>query len=299
MKKNLKKMILTILILVCAVALILVLFLEAKYSLRHYFDDWEAEIDEKIASVCADYLVKYPDSDKFEDLHIGFPCALRTVYSIENGRIYALAQQDSQDGAKDKWIIMSMKTDKTDAQIHYETEVSDYEKYYDLANSAQKELNSSCGGMYDNHHIYIKAYDRIVAYDIVNDTVEAVEDLPESEYCYRIEKSQKIIISKQGEEDRILTLDKMALTNEYAAALFSLRDYKAWSGRSFVDAFFRYIRELNGKLYVVCQVHNRYGKSFAIVFQYDYDTDSVYYVTSSTSGEYVSMHYSFIPIYEE
>ena len=50
---------------------------------------------------------------------------------------------------------------------------------------------------------------------------------------------------------------------------------------------------------MACQVYNLYEEPYVIVFRYEYNTDSVYYVTSAESGEHVEFYYSFIPIYEE
>jgi len=302
MKKRSKWTIIISLLLVVTSAFIVLLQFEKKYSLRHYFDDWESESEGVFALTYLGNSIQYPGMDHYEmvfqdveelDFYADW------IYSIENGRIYFLGSEQDENQELTNWRIASMKTDKSDLQIHYQIDVMKHEKYYDLSNSLQKTMNPVCGGIYDDHHIYIKAYDTIVAYDIMNDTVETVDSLPSCTYSIDANSFDYVVISKNNESGRTITPESMAKTNAYVSKLLELEQCRTIDGESFLENFFIYARVLDGEIYLVCRIYNLYGFSDAILFQYDYETDTVRYVTAGQSYEDVSWYTSFIPIYEE
>jgi len=306
MKKRSKWTIIISLLLVVTSAFIVLLQFEKKYSLRHYFEDWKSESDDQFASVLYGTSLQYPGTHQYEkifqDVKLDFWAEM--IYSIENGRVYFFGSEDDTDQKLSSWKIASMKTDKTDVKIHYEVKVPSVFKYYDLSNTDLDYIQFGAhpekyGGLYDDHKIYLKTDSGICVYDIINDSIAPIDALPQSEYAIDTFRTSCVVITKDNEPSRTITLESMAKTNAYVNQLLEFNNNRTLNGKTFLEDIFSYARVLNGEIYLVCRVYNLYEAPYVIVFRYEYDTDSVYYVTSAESGEHVEVFYAFIPIYEE
>ncbi len=293
-----------IMIIICAIAVILsvvittIIQLDSKYNMRHYFDNWQAEVDEEIAPVLNDYYVYY--RDKKVDLHDISPGYIREVYCVNDDRIYFCYSTSVLDsGAGVMWHIASIGLDGENLINHYSCNLfdkSDYltqDRYIRL--SYQEYNENYYGGFYDDNKIYLHGIDRTVVYDICNDTACEVNEYPISRYRWNFNETHSEVTIEDCEQNlcKTVTLESMAEKNNYAKKLLELSSRKIWSGESSTYKIFSMVRTVEDQIYLICEVLNWNGESFAVVFQYDFSLEHVLYVSSTKTSDLVNSRYSF------
>lgn len=291
-------------ITICAIAVTLmvvittIIQLDSKYNMRHFFDDWEKEVDEEIAPVLHDYYVYY--RDKKVNLHDISPGYIREVFCVSDDRIYfcySTSTPDSEAGII--WNIASIGLNGENLINHYSCNLfnkSDYltkDRYIRLSYHDYNE--NYYGGLYEDNKIYLHGRDRTVVYDICNDTACEVNEYPMSRYRWNFNDTHSEIVIKDCEQDlcKTVTLESMAEKNNYAKKLLELSSRKIWSGKSPTYKVFSMVRTVGDRIYLICEVLNWNGESFSIVFQYDFSSENVLYVYSIKTSDLVNSRYSF------
>lgn len=283
-----KKKVLFIIIPIVIVAILvtgLVLFIKSK-DLTPFFDEWETESDFAFKTVTYTDWVEY-NTERFsleEAMHLDG--LTREVFCYENGRFYFSYKKGFYDAI---WYIASCKEDGSDLQVHYTAPESTTYTYYPLAlcssekrcKSMHPDLESPYGGLYRDHTIYLKHPTGVIAYSITENTVSAVDSIPESPYSFTIDDHAVInVFDQNGALFKTLTLDSIAEKNEYAKKLLAFSDEPLMDKEmTMLDTLFSDIKEINGHYFILCEVRDYFGYAYAIVFEYDPIQDSVEYVS--------------------
>ena len=275
----------------------LIVLLSLKFSMHGFFDKWKTEVSESIIHVYNEsYLTsEFADDKDLQDiLESG---VVEEVYCVENDRIYFIYSV-SNEYPKVIWNIASVNINFEDLKIHFSEDITNaegskpsYEKLGYLS-----EHRNLFGGMYADHKIFLKGNNKIVMYDITSDAVEYVDTYPKMNYAWEIQNHQSIVFENLHDgTTQTITMETIAQCNAYAKELTELKTI--WDGSSATKHFFATVKMQNDELFIVTEVLNWHGSAFAIVFKYDYDTNTVQYVSSYKTSDRVEGNYSFV-LYE-
>lgn len=93
---------------------------------------------------------------------------------------------------------------------------------------------------------------------------------------------------------RYITLEYLADRNSYANKILELSSVKIWDGKSLTDHFFCRMKVMNGKIYFISEVMNFWGEAFAVVFQYDFESEDVKFVSWYFVNNPVDSNYDIV-----
>lgn len=300
MKKIMIIIAITLVIVLISVILVL---LSPKFTLRGYFDDWVPESSETIVDVKNRDIVYYSSEKEvwLDQLFDGI--YVEETFCVEKERIYFCYSTSVSNSKSERvWHIGSVKEDETDFKEHYTSNhinvKSDLGDYQSLSQGYDRE--TSIGGLYYNHKIYLKEPDRMIVYDITTDMVQETERLPEAKYQWTIDNNHTIVFTELSSGAmQTVTLESLAEKNTYAARLLEMKDSKIAIGDSAIRDFFSKVKVIDDNIYLICEVFNWHGFTFAVVFRYDFSNDQALYVHSVKVGDPVSSRYSFVLEYSE
>ena len=287
-----------VIVAVLIVITVLTVTFDIRYNMRHYFNDWEQEDDEDIVHILSNRSV-----DGLYQVNLG-DCVdglIEEVYCVRNERIYFFYSTAIPDSYPDRiWHIASIGvngeklTDHFADNLFYETNPLGYSyRYKQLC--YESPTSENYGGIYSNGKIYLHGKDITVVYDIDNDTVCETEGYPIGKYRWNIEDHKAITIEDTEQNIfRTVTLESMAEHNDYAKELLNLSTRKIWSGDSPTKQIFAKVKIIDNQIYIVCEVLNWLGESFAVIFRYDISSDEIRYLSSKKVGDIVSSNYSFV-----
>ena len=267
--------------------------LNSKISLKHFFDDWKPQSDVQVLTVVDDTALHYGNTVSHLDLSQGI---VEEIYCVKNNRVYfcystALSESDSHR----EWHIGSTTLtgdDFRDHRLSLPSSGSTYVKF-----SYDYQAYGNYGGLYQDGKIFLRGKDKTLAYDIDADAITTIDTLPSQKYRAVIENPYTIVLEdSRSLHKRTITLDKIAKENEYANEILKLKPKKRWDGLSYLSNFFANVKIVDGDIYLICEIFNGYGKSFTVLFQYDFHSDRVYYLSSSSCDR--AHHCMFAPIYE-
>lgn len=294
--KKAKKLILFIMIVVILIVItISIVIVNNKYNMQHYFDDWKPETDVNILHTIGRGYVEGMDLGKYINGRI------EEVYCIKNKRIYfcySTAVPDSYPNRE--WHIASVGITGEDFTEHYGGNLFSGSNpvgysYEYLCLSYQSSPNiGQYGGFYADHKIYLHGDRTTVVYDTQNGILSETDRYPVSPYVWSINEHKNVVIENREQNiTRNLTLESMAEQNLYAKELLNLSTKKTWDGTSLTEDIFSKLKIVDDRIYIVCEVLNWNGESFAVVFLYDFASENVLYVSSQKVGDRVDSNYSF------
>lgn len=269
-------------------------YLHSRYCLKHFFEDWKSETNQKMIQVV------YPDLLYDKEQNILFDLGeileveqkhgfVEDVYCVRNSRIYFCYSTHTNSTLYDEWHIASVSVDGDDFQEHFHnTEDPTKGQYEQLAYADQNER--AVGGLYHNGKIFLRGETKIFAYDIDTDTVADAENLPTLEHSFTISKDnqQLLIENTKTNERRTVTLQSMAKTNAYVNQLLRLHSGEA------LDYFFADAVSIDGEIYIICSVVG-FFRTFSLTFQYDFANDEVKFVSLLQMYDSTHASYSIVP----
>ena len=299
-----KKTTIVCLCLICLVVLILLsgfgLYLHSQYCLKHFFEDWTSESDQKMLQVSySDRL--YDKNQNFlfdigEILNVeqgnGF---VEEVYCVRNNRIYFCYSTSTHSLQYEEWHIASLSLGGEDFQEHFhnmEDPIRDGKHLYEKLSYAYRE-DHSIGGLYHNGKIFLRTQTKNFAYDIDTDTVTEVENLPTLKYTFTVsEDNQQLLIENtKTNENRTVTLQSMAKINAYAEQLLDIHSDDAF------DYFFANAVSVDEEIYIICEVVG-FAYIFSLMFEYDFANNEVHFVSLLMGGDATIDNYSIVPFFD-
>ncbi len=210
------------------------------------------------------------------------------VFVIYNSYIYYLCSGNkSHDDSRDKftWDLVSVNMNNTDeVKICYSGEfgdVNDNSSRYNLVHTGNYEDKS---GFYYDGKIILKDESRLVEYDIESEDVTEYNPgdykYPQNDYHYTVQEDYQSILLTNSESgyEKLITIDDMA-DSTYGEDLLELRQETTWNKDTLkTDRFFQNVQFINGEVYLRCDVFNRGGNRYALIFKYDIERDEYIYV---------------------
>lgn len=217
-------------------------------------------------------------------------CDVEDLLYADENRIYFIKTSYSDSPLKkEKWSIVSMDHNGNDYKIHYEDEFTDYYHTFSEINRRGYD-NGICIGK----KIFLKDIERTVEYDIETDTAMEISDFEYRQYEWARKYDEVAITEIETGITRSITLEYLADRNVYAKKILELSDVKNWDNKSLTEHFFRNIKIMNGKIYFLSEVMNFWGEAFAVVFQYDFESEDVKFVSWYFVNNPVSSNYDIV-----
>ncbi len=218
----------------------------------------------------------------------GEDCFIYEIYVIYHSYIYLLCSENkTNDESKDKftWNLVSVNMNNTDeVKICYSGEfgdVNDNSSRYNLVHTGNYEDKS---GFYYDGKIILKDKTRLVEYDIESGEITEYNpenyEYPQNAYQYTVrEDNQSILLTNQKNDyEKLITIDDMA-DSTYGEDLLKLREETIWDKETLkTDRFFQNVQFINGEVYLRCDVFNRGGNRYALIFKYNIEKDEYIYV---------------------
>ena len=274
----------------------------SRTELNNTFDGFEIETTNPIPYVCYDTLV-YGDAD----LNLSQICKdhngeLHEVYVIQNDKIWFGfgADETDEDGAME-WHIASVNISGNDFDICYSGKFgaeSGADKGYQQNNNSLTSGYQTDNGYYHDGKIVLSDRLKTVEYDL--QTSRATE-FAEDRYGYpalaieaEITDHFTISFSKENRQ-KTFDMGQGKQCSKAFAALCNLENERNWEGQSCLSGLFDKVQIIDEQAYIICRALNWHGETHAIVFQYDYETNSIKYAFHHFMGDLIGNNLYIVP----
>ncbi len=266
------------------------------FSDQSFFDGWVSETNEEILHIIGDSFADGSDAEW--EKHIDG--RIEEIYCVQNDRIYLCYSTAIPDAYPDRtWHIASIGRNGEDFTEHYggnlftNSNPKGYAYEYTRLSITPYDAENY-GGFYAYHKIYLHGDKTTVVYDIQNGTLSETDGYPVSPYTWSINEHKTIVIQDREQNvTKTLTLESMAEENPYAKDLLAYSKKNTWNGTSLTENIFSGMKIVGDRIYVICEMRNWHGESFAVVFRYDFASDSMLYVSHQKTSDRVESIYSF------
>lgn len=196
--------------------------------------------------------------------------------------------------------IASVDREGKDFQTHYCAE------FVSVQNSQWSPMDIRCRSTYYSDEWCYYYNDKIVLtdkvtlfeYDLQTSTARqysyASYQHPICEYDCDINNRNTITISTPY-GDRIITSEDAAKISTSFATMLEIGDIDIWDQTPSLVYLFDSVQFDGNELYVVCRMHSFYGETYAVVFQYEHDTNELYYCFSQHTGGPIEENLYIVP----
>lgn len=211
--------------------------------------------------------------------------------------VYAVRHHDSDSSTMN---IASVSTKGDDFQTHYRAEFPLFQ------NSQWTPMRIQCRSTYyaDEWCYYyndkIVLTDRVTLfeYDLQTSTAKQYDyssyQHPICEYDCEIKNRNTVVISTQNGH-RIITPEDAANISTAFAKMLEIGSINIWDKTPSLIYLFDSIQFDGSSLYIVCRMHSYYGEAYAVVFQYEYDKNELYYCFSHHTGGPIEENLYIVP----
>lgn len=278
----------------------------SRKKINHIFDTYEIEATEKIPYVYYDTLISGNISIDFGEIldENKYNGVFHEVYVVHGNTIwFGFSDVKSNENGSSKWNIASINVSGKELDICYSGEfclgIGADKVYVQNNNNHSKEGYQTDNGFYYDGKIVLTDRVKTVEYDL--QTKKSTEFMARSyEYptlaieaeivdhhtiSFLKENKQKVFDVKQGKQ-----------TSNVFKKLYELEKEKNWQGKSYLSELFDKVQIVNNQIYIICRVFNWDGETHAIVFQYDYDTNSCKYAFHCFMDDIIGNDLYVVPI---
>lgn len=225
---------------------------------------WDCKVVYADTRVWFVYMVRHRDNDSFT-MNIASVTAngndFQTHYCAE-----FLAVQDSM------WSPMSVKCRSTYYSDEWCYYYNDKIVLTDKVTLFEYDLQTSTAKQYD-YSSYLQ---------------------PICEYDCEIKNRNTVVISTQN-GDRIIAPEDAANISTTFAKMLEIGSINIWDKTPSLMYLFDSIQFDGSALYIVCRMHSYYGETYAVVFQYEYDKNELYYCFSHHTGGPIEENLYIVP----
>ena len=205
---------------------------------------------------------------------------------IREDRIwFVYVKDDDRQTAGELWYLASVDQNGSDLQNHFSGEFGISEN----ASINVWEGNPACRELYyeEKNAFYIS--DRIIMQDGVKlieynmETGAVIERealqfvFPEEPIIVEIENRKEICFKQGGTEKRFTTDDGKKHSSAFGI-MMALEKKKTAMGTGFLEYLFHNVQFIGNEIYIICEVLNWHGETHALIYQYDFETNTCRYV---------------------
>ncbi|MBR5273208.1 MAG: hypothetical protein IKU25_07455 [Clostridia bacterium] len=223
------------------------------------------------------------------------------VYVVQGDTIW-FGFQNSENKLK-KWNIASINSDGKEFSIRYSGTfcVGDgADKTYDQNNNNPSNgVYQHDNGFYYDGKIVLTDGVKTVEYDLKTNvsTEFAATDYEYPMYEIKAEILDYHTISfYKGNEEKIFDVERGKQTSKVFAKLYNeLEPKKNWDDIGYLSYLFDKVQIVDDQIYVFCRVINCMGETHAIVFRYDYETNSIQHAFNYFMGDVIINRLYVVP----
>lgn len=273
-------------------------------KLNQTFDTYEIETKEKISYVYYDTLVYGDRIINFEEMldKSEYRGTFHEVYFIQGDTIWFGFSNatKNEDGSK-TWHIASINADSKEINICYSGNFGlkkGADKFYAQNNNRLSEGHQVDNGFYYDGKIVLTDRTKTVEYDL---QANKIAEFAASDYEYPILPIKADIIdyhtvsfSKESRE-KIFDVKQARQSSIAFEKLYELEQEKNWQGKPYLSELFDNVQIVDDQIYIICNVFNWNGETHAIVFQYDFDTNSCKYAFHRFMDDVIGNNLYIVP----
>ena len=241
------------------------------------------------------------NSDKFIEGESG---DIDEIFVIKDSRIWFLWSIYNKPCDTEIWNITSVAMDGTDRKVHWSgdfcnSESADYS--YTRKANRWNEYYTTANGYYHDGKIVLTDHDKLVEYNMADNTATEYKaseyEYPEVPLIIDIQEHQKIYFTKEA-ETKVIDLDTAAQNSEAFKKIKELEEKKDWQGVSLLFYLFDNVQIANGDVFIICRIINYGGETHAVVFKYDFYTNTCKYAFNQYTDGIISNYLYVVPVIE-
>ncbi len=274
----------------------------SRQEINDVFDAYEMETAEKIPYVYYHTFVFGDEVIDIDEILKDIDGTFHEVYVVQGDKVWLSFSENKTDesGCK-KWNIASVNINGEGFEICYSGEFSaesGADKVYRQSNNSLKDGYQTDNGYYYDGKIVLTDRVKTVEYDLrTNESTEFIAEgyaHPSLAMEAGIIDYSTILFSKQNQQ-KVFDVDKGKQSSKAFEKLFEFEKEKTWQGKSYLSELFDKVQIINDQAYIICRVLNWDGETHAIVFQYDYDTNSCKYAFHCFMGDIIGSNLYIVP----
>jgi len=249
-----------------------------------FFKDWVSQGN--IPNYSMHRTVFYCENNQYDIYNI--ESTAQEIFCINDSEIFFVHTKNIKDDSNGQlWGISSVNIETNKKTLWYSGIFTlgkeDYIEYKKL--SQYSDITSLCGGMINGDNIYLKDSSHTVSFNIKTKEVNEDAQMPLRRYEWTVVPNSYIeITNKENKSTVRIEKEQFFEKNEYANRLKELNNKKTISRYGFCDEFFCKVMLVEEKIYIVCEVFNFIGDAFAIVFEYESESDTIKYILNKRIG---------------
>lgn len=222
----------------------------------------------------------------------GINSRIRRFLCIYNDRVYftymsAKDQSSNEADSSRMWNIASVALNGDELNVHHTAHL-DPVLEYGIETGAYEEKSA----FFKNGVVVLNDKYTVIEYDITSNSVTEFEYenyvFPTDDIEYEITDYHTVSFAvKSGEETvhKSLTLEQLTSSAGVVGEICKSTSQKKLSGESCFEHFFSFVQRIDEKTYIICEVMNNLGETYAIVLEYDFTQNSCLYVDSHFIGD--------------
>lgn len=230
------------------------------------------------------------------------------VFVVKDNRIWFLwSRYITVDKPYDTgiWSISSVALDGTDMEVHWSGEFCNSESanitYMRREYHWDENRFTVVNGYYYDGKIVLTDHDKLVEYNMTRGTAiefKASEyEYPEVPLIADIQDHQKICFTK-GTETRTIDLETAANNSEAFRKIKELEDKGDWENVPLLEYLFDSVQMVNDDIFIICRIINYSGETHAVIFEYDFDSNTCKYAFNHYTNDIISTDLYLIPVIE-
>lgn len=225
------------------------------------------------------------------------------VYVVQDDVVFFGYSEEKKDpNGGQEWYIATITIDQKELNAIYHTEFcvengSDQNYSQNSINHSQIRY-SSANGFYHNNKIVLTDHIKLVEFDLKTRT--AMEFDAQS-YKYptmpvvEIVDCQTISFSKDSQQ-KTFSVNEGKQTSAVFREMIELHKEKNWKGEPLISDLFNEVQVFDNEIYIMCRVMNWNGETHAVVYLYDFETNSCQYVFHCFMDDRITSNLYVVPM---
>lgn len=296
-KKSLTILLIVLVILLFVAALFVCGFAYEEMKTRNFLKSLQSQTD-------TPYYIMYNTlyyGESTVDLEMHVKGEIKEVFVVSDNKCYFVyAHYDNEDNTLENWCIANIDINSFNVDICYDG------VFRSSRNGNRNGYNTnnislpieSRTGFFRNGVIYLTDFQKVIQYDIYNDSTLETEY---SKFVYPDMTTAKILdfetIELYDSIDKVnkyIKLSDMSIDNSEINKLYELRSIKTRSGESLLYDFFDTVQVIDNKVYILGRVLSKNGETYVVMLEHDYNIGESKYIDWLYKGDKISHEIYFV-----
>ena len=202
------------------------------------------------------------------------------------------------EGAGTVWNIASINMKTQELLLRYSGNFA--QNYsYDRYIHNRSDFYIKVQGYYRNGIIVLTDHEKLIEYNINTNQYENFSYLeykfPQMPVNISIDKTKKELVFADELHENKLSYDQLKNTNSVFQTISGFEDKNViFNGPSYLNNLFDNVQMIGDTFYVSCAVLERWGHTYAVVFEYDLPTNTCKYVMNTFMDDVIKHNLYFV-----